>query len=132
MNQLLSTITEAVSSETTVAGKLRSNQLSKRGKLRELVNLLHVTCETWNEHWPHGTDVQDQILDKQKSIVASILAFGIGTGELQVKNVGLTAHLMVVSLQSIEYPWQFDALEVPLTVYLDHVLEVIMNGIRKR
>jgi AcrR family transcriptional regulator len=131
-NQLLSAITEAVNAETSAVGKLRGYLLSKMGKLRELVNLLHVTREAWSEHWPHGTDVQDQILDRQRAIVAGILEFGNRTGELQVRNVDLTAHLMVVALQSIEYRWVFDALDVPLSVYVDHMLDVIINGIKKR
>jgi len=97
-----------------------------------MVNLLQVTREAWSEYWPQGTEVQDRILDRQKAIVAGILEFGNRTGELEVKNVELTAHLMVVSLQSIEYRWVFDALDVPLSVYVNHMLEVIINGIRKR
>jgi AcrR family transcriptional regulator len=132
VNQLLSAITEAVNTETSAVGKLRGYLLGKMGKLRELVLLLHVTREAWSEHWPHGTDVQDRILDRQKAIVADILEFGNRTGELQVGNVELTAHLMVVSLQSIEYRWVFDTLDVPLSVYVDHILDVIINGIKKR
>jgi AcrR family transcriptional regulator len=130
--QLLSAITDAVSAETTAVGMLRCYLLSKMGKLRELVVLLHVTREVWSDQWPHGTGVQDKILDRQREIVAGILEFGNSTGELRVKDVKLTAHLMVISLQSIEYRWVFDSLEVPLTVYVDHMLDVIINGIKKR
>lgn len=132
VNQLLSAITEAVSAETSAVRKLRGYLLGKMGKLRELINLLHITREAWSDHWPHGTEVHDQILDRQKAIVAGILEFGNGTGELRVKNVELTAHLMVVSLQSIEYRWVFDTLDVPLSVYVEHMLDVIINGIKKR
>jgi AcrR family transcriptional regulator len=131
-NQLLSAITEAVNAETSAVGKLRGYLLSKMGKLRELVNLLHVTREAWSEYWPRGTEVQDQILDRQKAIVAGILEFGDRTGELQVRNVELTAHLMVVSLQSVEFRWVFDAQDVPISLYVDHMLDVIINGIKKR
>ena len=101
------------------------------GKLRELVVLLQVTRDAWTEQWPHGTELQDQILKRQESIVASILEFGNESGELQVDDIELTAHLMVVALQSIEFRWVFDALEMPLSVYVDHMLRVIINGIRK-
>jgi AcrR family transcriptional regulator len=130
--QLLSAITKAVNAETSAVRKLRGYLLSKMGRLRELANLLHVTREAWSEYWPQGTEVQEQILDRQKAIVAGILELGNRNGELQVGNVELTAHLMVVSLQSIEYRWVFDALDIPLSVYVDHMLDVIINGIRKR
>ena len=102
------------------------------GQLRQLVNLLYVTHEAWSDHWPHGTDVQDRILDKQKEIVAGILEYGNTSGELQVKDVELTAQIMVISLQSIEYRWVFGNLDVPLSVYVDHMLDVIINGIKRR
>ena len=132
VHQLLTAITEAVSAEATALLKLRSYLLSKLSKIRELVILLNITREAWNEQWPHGTELQDKILARQESIVASILEFGNRTGELQVDDVKLTAHLMVVALQSIEFRWVFDTLEMPLNIYVDHMLNVIINGIRKR
>lgn len=128
----MSTITEAVSAEKSAVGKLRSYLLSKMGKLRDLAILLQVTREAWNEQWPHGTDLQDQILARQESIVASILEYGNNSGEMQVRDVELTAHLMVVALQSIEFRWVFDTLEMPLAVYVDRMLDVLVNGIRRR
>jgi hypothetical protein len=121
-----------VSAEISAIRKLRSYLLSKMGKLRELTLLLQVTREAWSEQWPQGTELQDQILKRQESIVASILEFGNRSGELQVRDVELTAHFMVVALQSIEFRWTFDARDVPLTAYVDHMLDVIINGIRKR
>ncbi|HDS00773.1 MAG TPA: TetR/AcrR family transcriptional regulator [candidate division Zixibacteria bacterium] len=132
VDHLQSAITEAVNAETTAVFKLRAYLLSKMGKLRDLANLLQITREAWSDHWPYGTEVQDQILKQQKAIVADILEFGNRTGELRVKNVELTAHLMVVSLQSVEYRWIFDTLNIPLSVYVDHMLKLIVNGIKKR
>ena len=132
VSQLLSAIAEAVNVETSAVAKLRGYLLSKMGKLRELVILLQVTREAWNEQWPQGTVLQNHVLDRQKSIVADILDFGNKSGELQVRDIELTAHLMVVSLQSIEFRWVFDSLEMPLSVYVDRMLDVIINGIRKR
>lgn len=129
---LLSAVTEAVDAETTAVSKLRSYLLSKMGKLRQLTNLLYVTHEAWSDHWPHGTDVQNRILEKQKEIVAGILEYGNTSGELQVRNVGLTAQIMVVSLQSIEFRWVFGSPDVALPVYVDHMLDAIINGIKRR
>ncbi|NIS18102.1 MAG: TetR family transcriptional regulator [candidate division Zixibacteria bacterium] len=132
VEQLQSAITDAVDAERTAFSKLRGYLLSKMGKLRDLVNLLQITREVWSDYWPNGTEVQDQILNRQKAIVADILEFGNRSGELDVKDVKLTAHLMVVSLQSVEYRWIFDTLKIPLTIYVDHMLDLIINGIRKR
>jgi len=102
------------------------------GKLRQLVNLLYVTHEAWSDHWPHGTEVQDRILERQKQIVSGILEFGNASGELQVRNVDLTAQIMVISLQSIEYRWVFGNLDIPLPIYVDHMLDIIINGIKRK
>jgi len=64
--------------------------------------------------------------------VAGILEFGNSSGELNVKHLKLTAHVMVISLQSIEYRWVFDTLDIPLELYVDHMLDVIINGLKKR
>jgi TetR/AcrR family transcriptional repressor of mexJK operon len=132
VTELLTAISNAVSAEATAYLKLRSYLLTKMAKLRKLVILLQITREAWSEQWPHGTELQDQILKRQESLVASILDFGNKSGELRVDHVDLTAHLMVVALQSIEFRWVYDALEMPLSVYVDHMLNVIINGIRKR
>ena len=87
VNELLTAIAVAVSAETTAYLKLRGYLLSKMGKLRELVVLLQVTRDAWTEQWPHGTELQDQILTRQESIVASILEFGNRSGELQVRDI---------------------------------------------
>jgi len=121
-----------VDSEKTAIAKLRGYLLSKMARLQELVDLLHVTQVAWNEYWRHPTVVQEQILERQKRIVAGILEFGNGTGELCVEDANMTAHLMVASLQSIEYQLVYSALKVPLAVYVEHMLDVIINGIRKR
>jgi len=132
LDHLLSAITESVGSKRTAVSKLRSYLLSKMSSLKELVVLLQVTRRAWSTQWPYGTALQNQILDRQKVIVADILEFGNKSGELRVRDVELTAYLMVVSLQAIEFRWVFDSLEIPLEIYVDHMLDVIINGIRKR
>jgi hypothetical protein len=101
-----------VNIEASAVRKLRGYFLIKMGKLRHLMNLLQIARESWSEHWPHVGEVQDRILDKQKKIVASILEFGCKTGEPRVRNVKSAVHLMAVSLQSIEFRWIFDTLDV--------------------
>jgi hypothetical protein len=71
----LSAITEAVNAETSAVGKQR-----------ELVDLLHVAREAWSDQWPNGTEVQDQVLYRQKGIEEGILGRkGVGkTGKQTV------------------------------------------------
>jgi AcrR family transcriptional regulator len=78
-DKLMSAIIHAVDGESTVVGKLRAYLLTKLSQIKRSVNLLNVTRETRNEHWSHGTEIQDQILNRQKSVVAGILEYGCST-----------------------------------------------------
>lgn len=131
-DQLMSAIAEAVDRESTVIGKFRAHLLTKIGKLRELVNLYHVTRDTWQDHWPSGSHLHDWVLTRERGIVRGILEMGIRNGELQVKDIEFTAYLLVVSLQSVEYPWAFEGYDITLPGYVDRMLEILLNGIKTR
>lgn len=130
--QLIAAIAEAIDQETTAYDKIRAHLLTKLGKLRELVNFYRVTRETWSEHWPSGTEIQYWIMAREKEAVKEILELGNKTGELQVDRVDFTAHLLVVALQSIENPWAIEEYKMPLEDYVDCMLGIVFNGIRKR
>jgi len=131
-DQLMTAIAEAVAQETTVMGKFRAHLLTKMGKLRELVILYRVTRETWSDHWPHGSLAQEALLEKEKEIVRGILELGIKNNELQVENIDFTSRLLVVALQSVERPWAFEGYNISLPEYVNNMLEILINGIKKR
>lgn len=132
VKRLFTAISTAVDDESSAVGKLRACLLSRMRRSRELAKLLQTNRKDFGENWRQGAEFQEQILNREKKIITDILRFGESSGELQIKNAELTAHLMVVSVQSIEYSWIFGSLNVAQSVYVDHVLDVIINGIRKR
>jgi len=130
--QLMTAIAKAIDQETTVLDKFRAHLLTKLGKLRELANFYRVTRETWSEHWPDSTEIQQWGVAREKEIIRQILELGNKTGELQVERVDFTAHLLVVALQSIENPWAIEEYKMSLADYIDCMLGIVFNGIRKR
>jgi len=131
-DQLMTAIAEAVARESTVIGKFRAHLLTKIGKLHELVNLYRVTRETWSNHWPDGSQAQERLLEREKEIVRGILELGNQNNELQVEDTDFTSRLLVVALQSVEHPWTFQDYNVSLPEYVNHMLEILINGIKKK
>jgi AcrR family transcriptional regulator len=130
--QLLEAVKEAVAGERTVEGKFRAHLLTKFSKLGKLVNFYHVTSGTSNEHWPHIEAVRRDSIRAEQEILVGILEGGIASGELDIMDVNLTAQMMIISLKAQEYEWMIDTLDVSLEQYVDLMVTVMLNGIRKR
>ncbi len=130
--ELLEAVKKAVAGETTVEAKFRSHLVTKFSKLRQLVNFYHVTSGVTNEHWPHIEMVRKDYIKAEQKILVSILEGGIASGELDVKDVDLTAQMMIIALKAQEYEWMIDSLDVSLEQYVDLMVSVMLNGIRKR
>ncbi len=61
-----------------------------------------MTRENWSEHWPDGSNIQQQLFEKEKELVKKILELGNETGDLQVDRPDSTVQLLVIALQSLE------------------------------
>ncbi len=131
-DQLLTTIREVVANEVSVIGKFRAHLLTKIEKLRKLINFYRVTQEEWGDYWPYVEDIRQRFIEEEKKIVRDILHLGNETGELDVKNVDLAAHIMTVALKSVEFPWAIETQEMTVTDYVDMMLSILMEGLKKR
>lgn len=131
-DEMLKAIDEAVEKESTVSGKLRAHLMVKMAKIKELINFYRVTRGTWKDHWPHIEEITARFSCKEKKIVKSILTCGNQARELDVNDVDFTAHVMVLSLKSLEIPWAVEEHDYPLDNYVDRLLEIMLNGLRKR
>jgi AcrR family transcriptional regulator len=129
---LLETIREAVAKETDTRARFRAHLLTKMRKLHELVNLYRVTQETWGEYWPYVVDVRNRFIAEETAIVRDILARGNESGELSVSDIDVTAHIMVVALKSMEFPWALEGLDLRLEQYVDAMIELIVTGLAPR
>ena len=130
--QLLTAITEAVDRETTVTGKFRAHLLTKIENLRNLINFYRVTQKEWGNYWPFVEEIREKFISEEKKIVKDILRLGKRTGELDVKNIDLTAHIMAVSLKSVEFPWAIESQKVSVPEFVDKMLHMMLEGLKKR
>ena len=132
MEELLTRIRAAVDAQDTVEGQLRAHLLTKIKTVHHLINLHNVTKESLAELWGPTHDLRQLFVQDEARLLEDILNRGMENGELEVANVAVTARLMVISLQSLVYPWAIEGLNVTVEEQIDFMLELMMNGIRKR
>lgn len=131
-DQLMSSIRGAVKKQKNVAGKLKAHLMTRLGKIHEFVNFYRVTQETWGDYWPSITKVRHRFLKAEKDVVRGILAEGIERNELSISNLNMAAHVLIVALASVEYQWALDEYRISLETMVDSMLEMMLEGIRKR
>jgi len=130
--KLIQEIGDAVAKEKTIKGKLKAHLMTHIGRIQDFVNFYRVTQETWGEFWKYIARVRIWFLFEEEKIVRRILTEGIKSGELYVKEVNLAARIMVVSLTSLEYQWALKGNDVSISGYIDMMLEMMVEGIKKR
>ena len=127
--ELLFSIREAVASEPKVIDKFRAYLLTRIAKLEELINFHRVTERTWSDFWPHLAEIGRWFIEEEEKIVTDIMVLGNTTGELEIKRFDLAAHVTVVALRSIEFPWALNAHKLTAAEYVDIMLDMIIHGI---
>ncbi|MBU1700856.1 MAG: TetR/AcrR family transcriptional regulator [Candidatus Eisenbacteria bacterium] len=129
---LLLKIRNAVELETTALKKLRAYLLTKALFIRDLTNLYKVTRFSEDGFWPHIRDARVTCIIEENKILQSILKGGIETNELNVPRVDLTAHVLVISFRSLEFPWALEGSDLSIEEHIDQLLQVIYYGIENK
>ncbi len=130
--QLFDKIRLAVNTEKTVEAKFRAHLITKLSTLKDLVILYNVTRETWNDYWPNIEDIRQKFIDEEIKIVKGILLIGVKNKELAPKNINEKAKIMVIALKSLEFLWILDGINVKLDSYVDIMIKMMLDGIRKK
>ncbi len=131
-DELLRLIREAVDRATTLDEKFKAHLLTRMGKIHDLMNFYRVTQESWGDFWPHLSDTGQRFVKEEEKIVREILELGNETGELEVERLEFVSHLTVVALKAIDFPWVLKDHNVTPQEYVDMIVNMMMNGIRKR
>ncbi len=130
-DKLLDAIKKGVEKEKTVAAKFKSHLFTKMSTIRELINFYEVTQKSDDYYWPFVAEARAQFIQEEKNIVKGILEAGNRNNEIHVANTDLVAHMMVVSLQAQEYAWAIETLNISLEEYVNLMIDVVINGIKK-
>ena len=132
MEELMSRIQAAVDVETTVEGRLRAHLMTRIEAVHEFVHLHAITRRSFVDYWIPIQDLRDTYLARETGMLKETLRQGIETGELTIPNIELTAHFLSVSLESLEYPWAIEGLDLTVADQVDHMLDTMLDGLRKR
>lgn len=108
--------------------KLTKLLKTKIENIHHLINFYRVTQESWSDHWPYIKEVHDRFMREEKRILASILEEGNMTGELNVQNLPLHTHILMISLKSIEYPWAIEDTDATLDEIIQLIVRTFLYG----
>jgi len=125
-------VEKAVNQETAIRDKLAAHLVTKTAALHDLVRFYVITPELWDEYLPYIRIVQDRIASREIALLAEVLRTGNESGELNVEQIDLIAHIMVTSLKALENPWALGRQSVPLPEYISAMLDALLYGIAKR
>jgi len=131
-SQLLNLIENAIDAESDSVRRLRAHLRTRLEKVGEFVNFYRVTQDSWGDYWPYIAGVRQDFLDREQALVEKILRQGTQCGELEIKNIRMAALALVLALASVEYQWSLGKKGISLTQMVDLMIEMMVNGIRKR
>jgi AcrR family transcriptional regulator len=125
-------IERAVLDQPDTIGKLRAHLTIRLDQVRRFVNFYRVTQNSWADYWPHIARIRKDFLRKEQDLVAGVLDAGVLSGEIQVRDTRKAALVLILALASAEYQWSLEENHFDLTELIDMMLEMIIEGIRKR
>jgi len=130
--QMILSIDKAINRETTLEGKLKTYLKTKIKNIHKLINFYNVTRENWDDHWPYIAEYHVKFLEYEKVAVTSILVEEASRAQLTTDNPEISAHILVISLKSIEYPWALEGLDISIDQLADQMIDTFIHGIRKK
>ena len=131
-DQLLLAIREAVAEESDPVNRLRAHLHTRLDKVKDFTNFYRVTQATWGDYWPHIAQVRKRFLRGEKDIVREILQTGVYSGTFHIEQLDSAAHVLVVALASVEHQWSLEEQELSLPALVDMMIDMMVNGIRRK
>lgn len=136
--EILTRISGAADKESTIAGKLKAIALERinfHHEMRELLGIskeIHFEILTYMQLTPEVSKEALNYFQQEMKLVAQILQKGIDSGELEIPNIYIACYAFTTIVTVSGEPWIFvggllDPNEKP-----DAMIDLFLNGIRKR
>ena len=122
----------AVLEQPDTIGKLRAHLTIRLDQVRRFVNFYRVTQNSWADYWPHIARIRKDFLRKEQELVAGVLDAGVLSGEIEIRDTRKAALVLILALASAEYQWSLEENHFDLPELIDMMLEMVIEGIRKR
>lgn len=129
---LLEALEEAVARSDTAEDRLRAHLRTHLEWVSDSASFFRVTQESWGDYWPHVARVRKEFLAREQAIVARIVRDGVTEGELHVDDPERVALVWILALTSLEYQWPLEEGDFTLSEFVDLMLRMLFDGIRRR
>lgn len=138
LEDILSSVREAMESETSARGKLRAAALTQFEAVNEKMNVYRVTMQSWAElAWDarfarlhaHGEGPLDRPLCE---LITDIVRHGVEQGEIETDDLEMTATVIQASLKGAAMMVLFRAELDGFRPIVERMVEMIFDGLRPR
>lgn len=125
-------INEAISQAGTPQEKLRAFVLIKIKYLNELANIYSALKDEFLKHHDFIEKIREKDFNREIEIVKKILIEGIEKNTFIIRDVKLTAFVILSALKGLEYPWSERVLVPEVEKNVDKLLEILFDGITRK
>jgi AcrR family transcriptional regulator len=125
-------IDDAVEGKVLLVDKLRAYLNTKMDRVNTFANIYKITQETTPESQDYLEQIQIRFMQEEREIIRKILEAGIMNSELEVDNMDLTSHAIQMVLRFVEDASALPGMNIDKTLLRDQMLEIIINGVRRR
>ncbi|HEC92927.1 MAG TPA: TetR/AcrR family transcriptional regulator [Candidatus Atribacteria bacterium] len=131
-NILNEKINEAIKKEISPQKKLKAFVLTRMQYLNELTNLYSALKDEFLKGYDFIEKIREMDFNREIEIVKEILKEGIEKKIFSIRDLKLTAFVILAALKGLEYPWS-EKVPVPeLERNVEKLLEILFKGILRR
>jgi AcrR family transcriptional regulator len=123
---------KAIEAERTQEGKLRAYILKRTEMYRRKLNQHMEFIEATTERYELLLRIHEMFDPDEIRIISGILEQGVAEGRFSIRDIPMTATVMVTAFRAFEYPFSVAQQTVDTEKTLDSLLEVVFQGLLTR
>ena len=112
--------------------KLRTYATTRMRHIKKLCNLYSALNDEYLGHYSFIEKARKKSLEKEIKMIKTIFQEGINSGVFEDLDLNLISFTIITALSSLDFPWTKNV-ALPDTVdHSNYLMDVLLNGIRKR
>ena len=125
-------INRAINQEKTPQKRLRAYTITRTRGLNRLANFYSALKDEYFEHYAFIEKIRKEYDKDELRVIKEILKNGVDDGTFSIKDLDVTAFVLITALKGLEYTWAVEADMSKIEKNIDNLLEVLFNGIAKK
>lgn len=127
--ELKEELAKAVNRESAPQKKMRAYVITRMQAMNRLANLYSAFKDEYLENYGFIERLRRNYDQYEIEMYKEILKAGIDQGVFQIKDLDLTAFVIVIAAKGLEYHWALEKDLGKIEKSIDELLEVLFNGI---